>query len=157
MNCRLWRINGAEEHCVSERKSLSTMRSRRRRTNGRWNIVAEMQDQDKAPMLPSNDGTPRTIPLARCRHGYLYLLRSRNLVSGVFDEGTKGFVGIRSKLGSKRLFIEYHYETGAPFGTAHPVKEVGPYPVKNLRISGDSFCQACVACLPELLRRPVVE
>ena len=27
-----------------------------------------------------------------------------------------GFIGIREKFGSKYLFMEYHYETGAPFG-----------------------------------------
>jgi hypothetical protein len=70
-----------------------------------------------------------TIPLAECQKGHVYELRSRNLDRGVFD-GETGFIGIRTKFDSRFLFTEYHYETGAPHGTASPVAYVGPLPAE---------------------------
>lgn len=54
--------------------------------------------------------------LSKCIRGRLYLLRSRNLAVGVFN-GNTGFIGIRTKFGDRYLATEYHYDTGAPFGT----------------------------------------
>lgn len=67
------------------------------------------------------------IPLAECRKGQVYELRSRNLERGVFD-GETGFIGVRAKLGSRYLFTEYHWETGPPHGTAAPLRRLGPVP-----------------------------
>jgi len=63
------------------------------------------------------------IPLKDCHEGYLYEIHSRNLDLGVFD-GKGGFIGIREKFGRKYLFTEYHVETGAPYGTVSPTKEL---------------------------------
>jgi hypothetical protein len=60
------------------------------------------------------------IPLSECKHGYLYRIHSRNLTLGVFDETCKGFIGVREKFGHRYLFTEFHYDTGAPFGTVTP-------------------------------------
>jgi len=68
------------------------------------------------------------IPLERCIHGAVYEIRSRNLTVGVFVKDRSGFIGIREKFGSKYLFMEYHYETGAPFGTVRPLKKLGLAP-----------------------------
>ena len=67
------------------------------------------------------------IPLSECKKGYLYRLRSRNLVSGVYD-GKEGFIGIREKFRHTYLFTEYHWEQGAPYGTAIPTEELCKVP-----------------------------
>lgn len=64
------------------------------------------------------------ILLDECKNRILYRIHSRNLVLGVFNISTKGFVGIREKFGHYFLFEEYHYDTGAPFGTVHPKEEL---------------------------------
>jgi hypothetical protein len=64
------------------------------------------------------------IPLDECKEGYVYFLHSRNLSVGVFD-GRSGFIGIRSKFESTYLFTEYHWDTGAPYGTVRPKQELG--------------------------------
>jgi hypothetical protein len=68
------------------------------------------------------------ILLDECKDRVLYRIDSRNLAFGVFDINTKGFVGIREKFGDYFLFTEYHYDTGAPFGTVHPKEELEPMP-----------------------------
>lgn len=72
------------------------------------------------------------IPFEECKHGFLYRIHSRNLRLGVYDEAKKGFVGIREKFGSRFLATEYHYDTGAPFGTARPKKLLKECPIKDL-------------------------
>jgi hypothetical protein len=62
------------------------------------------------------------IPLSACKHGFLYRLNARNLIQGVFNENTNGFIGIREKFGDEYLFTEYHWDTGAPFGTVKPIE-----------------------------------
>ncbi len=72
------------------------------------------------------------IPLANCKHGYTYKINSRNLSFGVYDKDTQGFVGIRTKFGERYLFTEFHWDTGAPFGTVRPKKELEKCPIQNL-------------------------
>jgi hypothetical protein len=74
------------------------------------------------------------IPLVLCKHGYLYEIHSRNLSHGVFNGADRGFIGIRTKFGSRFLFTEYHYDTGAPHGTAKPFMEMGKVP-EGIQIS----------------------
>ena len=73
------------------------------------------------------------IPLKDCKQGFLYKINSRNLAFGVFNEKVDGFVGIRTKFGVRYLFIEFHYETGAPFGTVRPEKELELCPILDLK------------------------
>lgn len=61
------------------------------------------------------------IPLDNLRHRATYALRSRNLLVGVWDANSNGFVGIRTKMGDTYLFTEYHYDLG---GTAHALEEL---------------------------------
>lgn len=68
------------------------------------------------------------IEMPDCKHGYVYRLRSRNLSIGVYDEAEKGFIGIREKFRHKFLSTEYHWDTGAPHGTASPVEELEKLP-----------------------------
>jgi hypothetical protein len=68
------------------------------------------------------------IPLNECRNGWVYKLSSRNLGFGVFVQASNGFIGIREKFKHRYLFTEYHWDTGAPFGTVRPKKELEPAP-----------------------------
>ncbi|MEK7251441.1 MAG: hypothetical protein AAB209_13575 [Bacteroidota bacterium] len=72
------------------------------------------------------------IPLSDCKHGWLYEIRSRNLTLGVFRSDQKGFVGIREKLGHVYLFVEFHWDTGAPFGTVKPLRLIERCPIEKL-------------------------
>lgn len=73
------------------------------------------------------------IPLENCKHGYLYKIDSRNLILGVFNQESKGFIGIREKFGDEFLFTEYHWDTGAPFGTVKPQEELCQLP-ENIKV-----------------------
>lgn len=64
------------------------------------------------------------IPLNDCKDRCLYQINSRNLSYGIYNEQTKGFIGIRNKFGHDYLFTEYHYDNGPPFGTVFPKKEL---------------------------------
>lgn len=74
------------------------------------------------------DRSLEVIPLEECRHRHIYRLQSRNLALGVFNRETRGFIGIREKFGDRFLFTEYHWDTGAPFGTANPYEDMGELP-----------------------------
>lgn len=69
-------------------------------------------------------GWLRMINLSECKKRRVYKLHSRNLSFGVFD-GKTGFIGIRTKFGSRFLDTEYHWDTGPPFGTACPEEDTG--------------------------------
>ena len=68
------------------------------------------------------------ISLKQCKDRVLYCINSRNLDIGVFNKEINGFVSIRTKFNTSFLDVEYHYDTGAPFGTAKPIKELEPLP-----------------------------
>ena len=63
------------------------------------------------------------LALDKCVRGRLYRLRSRNLACGVYD-GRRGFLGIRTKFGSRYVFTEYHWDH-PPHATAKPVEDMG--------------------------------
>lgn len=64
------------------------------------------------------------IHLNECEDRFAYRISSRNLSIGVFNLKTSGFIGIREKFGDQYLFTEYHYDTGAPFGTVTPKEKL---------------------------------
>ncbi len=68
------------------------------------------------------------IPLNECKNRVLYKIHSRNLGFGVFNAAQQGFVGIREKFDCEFLFTELHWDTGPPFGTVHPIKELESLP-----------------------------
>lgn len=74
---------------------------------------------NKTPSYETTINMP-TIKLDECKHGHGYWIDARQLCYGVFDKNSKGFIGIRTKFGNRYLFTEYHWDTGAPFGTANP-------------------------------------
>lgn len=70
------------------------------------------------------------LKIEECKDGYLYYLQeSRNFLYGVYNEQDKSFYGIRYKFGQRYIDNEYHWDTGAPFGTAQPQKEICKCPV----------------------------
>jgi hypothetical protein len=83
------------------------------------------------------------ISLDQCKHGWVYKTHSRNLAYGVFNKEISGFVGLREKFGHVFLFVEFHWDTGAPCGTVHPECEIEECPVKNLRERLDDICHDC--------------
>lgn len=72
------------------------------------------------------------IPITECVNGGFYKIHSRNLISGVYVESCKGYIGIREKFGEEYLFTEYDWETGAPFGTVTPTEFIEMCPIQDL-------------------------
>jgi len=62
------------------------------------------------------------IPLSSCENGRIYRLNSRNLEYGIFNSNSNGFTGVRLKFSHVFLFEEFHWDTGAPYGTAKPIE-----------------------------------
>lgn len=60
------------------------------------------------------------IPIGECLHGGLYRVEARNFSIGVYSSDSTGFIGIRQKFGTQYLDTEYHWDIGAPHGTASP-------------------------------------
>lgn len=83
---------------------------------------------DDIAKFTRSETMPKYIALEDCKDRFLYRLRSRNLGLGVFNKKTNGFVGIREKFGDRYLATEYHYDTGAPYGTACPLEELEEAP-----------------------------
>ena len=64
-------------------------------------------------MWSRSDSLPK---MEECKAGRVYMLSCRNLNLGVYD-GNGGFIGIRTKFGSRYLFIEYHWDKDPHIGT----------------------------------------
>lgn len=71
------------------------------------------------------DRNPDTIPIEECKNRHLYIIKARNSFIGIYNEKEKSFFISRWKFNSNFLFEEYHWDTGAPFGTAMPLKDLG--------------------------------
>lgn len=80
-------------------------------------------------------------------HRRLYQITARNLAYGVWDAERRGFVGIREKFGAHFLDMEFHVETGPPFGTADVIRDLQRELPADLGIHmhGDPVCQHCGA------------
>jgi len=88
------------------------------------------------------------IPLNDCKDRFLYQINSRNLSYGVYNEETKGFVGIRNKFGENYLFTEYHYDIGSPCGTVFPKKEL-------IKIPDDFSPYSTLEVIDDKSKRPI--
>jgi len=58
-------------------------------------------------------------------HNHLYLIDARNSKAGIWDKESSTFYISREKFTSTFVAQEAHYDTGAPFGTATPIKDLG--------------------------------
>ena len=74
------------------------------------------------------------LPMESCRPGHLYRVAARNASVGIYDAGKRGFIINREKFGRRYLFVEDHWDTGVPFGTAKPLEDLGPAP----RLTGEA-------------------
>lgn len=72
------------------------------------------------------------IPMTDCLDRHLYLIEARNAQIGVYAAEKKAFILARLKFGEVYLDVEYHWDTGAPHGTAVPKRDLGPVAVENL-------------------------
>lgn len=68
------------------------------------------------------------IPMNECKGGYLYEVECRNGRVGIYNAKQKGFIISRHKFGSNFVFIEFHWDTGEPHGTACPLREIEKAP-----------------------------
>ena len=71
------------------------------------------------------------LMLEECKHGYAYLLDSRNFTVGVCMIEPKGlveFLGLRYSYGDTFLSTEDHWDTPKHLGTAKPLKELEKVP-----------------------------
>lgn len=71
----------------------------------------------------------QTIPVEKCRHGYLYAVKARNFTVGLFDETNSSFIGVRHKFNDTFFDMEYHADQGPPYGSCFPLKELRPMPL----------------------------
>lgn len=75
---------------------------------------------------------PYRIPIDRCLSGWSHNVCARRLNLGVYRSDIKGFVGIRSKVGHRYLFTEFHWDTDPPYGTAKPQEAICECPIQSL-------------------------
>ena len=68
-----------------------------------------------------------------CVQGGLYEVDARNFSLGVYNKKEQGFIGIRYKMGAEYLDLEFHWDTGEPYGTVRPIKylEECPHEAKD--------------------------
>lgn len=66
--------------------------------------------------------------MSECKDGFLYRIKARNAGFGIYSEEEKGFIISRIKFTSNFLFTEYHWDTGAPYGTVKPLEDMGEAP-----------------------------
>lgn len=64
------------------------------------------------------------IPLEQCEDGWLYHIDARNGQVGVYIAKLRGFNLSRHKFGDNFIDFEYHWDTGAPHGTAHALRKL---------------------------------
>ena len=68
------------------------------------------------------------LPLDQCKDGYLYHIAARNASIGIFRADRKGFEIRRKKFSRIYRFVEYHWDTGVPYGTVKPIAEIEQAP-----------------------------
>ena len=86
------------------------------------------------------------IPKSECKDRRLYRLNSRNLTLGVWCAASGGCIGLRTKFTSTYPATEYHWEQGAPHGTAQPQEELSdelPAEVHLTERLDGSLCTMC--------------
>ena len=68
------------------------------------------------------------LKMSEMKEGYTYHIHARNARIGIWFGKHKSFAISRHKFGSNYIFEEYHWETGAPYGTAKPIEEIEKSP-----------------------------
>lgn len=69
------------------------------------------------------------IPIDKCIDGHVYIIDARNASVGIFEKNhpfwPNAFIISRNKFNANYLFPEFHWDNGAPYGTAKPYKDTG--------------------------------
>jgi hypothetical protein len=78
--------------------------------------------------MKNNNVEDEYLKIDDCVHGSLYKIDARNFGLGVYSKKEQGFVGIRYKFGTEYLDLEFHWDTGTPFGTVKPLEYIGECP-----------------------------
>ena len=64
------------------------------------------------------------IPMEELQNCHLYRINARNAEYGIWIEEDKAFMISRVKCGYNILFGEDHWDTGFPYGTVKPIREI---------------------------------
>ena len=68
------------------------------------------------------------LKIPELKDGYTYRVSARNASFGIWRKSKNSFIISRWKFGANYIFEEYHYDTGAPFGTVNPLEEIEKSP-----------------------------
>lgn len=68
------------------------------------------------------------ITISQLKPFYLYRIHARNSRFGIYTPSDSGFLIRRLKFHEYFAFVEYHWDTGAPYGTVRPLKELEKTP-----------------------------
>jgi hypothetical protein len=78
-----------------------------------------------------HDDITNYIPISECKNDYLYFIQARNSSIGICTKNGKEFTISRFKFSDNFLFEEDHFDTGEPYGTVKPIKELEQCPEFN--------------------------
>ena len=81
------------------------------------------------------------IAFSELKYGMIYKLQARNLSYGVFDGD--GFIGIRTKFGTRFLDKELEWTQSLYFGTAWAIEEVIPVTDTPIKMTLYVECECC--------------
>lgn len=86
------------------------------------------------PVIEKSD--KEYIKMNKLIDGGLYRIDARNSEYGIWLYNQLGFIIRRQKFTNIFLFVEYHYDTGFPFGTVYPLifLEKSPFSIEALEI-----------------------
>jgi len=105
---------------------------------------------------PKNPETDRDyIRINKLIDGGLYYIEARNSSYGIWLYEELGFVIRRQKMNNIFLFVEYHFDTGWPFGTVYPkiFLEKCPFTMDALQISKGTINYVYEDIILEYLKR----
>ncbi|MDO8542840.1 MAG: hypothetical protein Q7S40_20555 [Opitutaceae bacterium] len=66
----------------------------------------------------------RYLTIDQLEEDCIYLIHARNSYIGIWGASKRGFTLVRDKFGRRFLFTEFHWDTGAPFGTVKPFVKI---------------------------------
>lgn len=96
-------------------------------------FLAEMKAKAEADKKRQEEEDARKVTadfkMEKLKPNFLYRIKARNAYLGVWMPEKQGFVILRNKFGSEYPFVEYHWDTGAPYGTVVPEEELIKFPI----------------------------
>lgn len=96
------------------------------------------------------------ITLQDCKPRGLYRIDARNFSLGVYNGVSKGFYGLRYKFGNTFIDEEFHWDTGAPHGTAKPLEAL-PESLPESIALGEHLRAYCKNCNKPVVFRDLYE